>query len=173
MDFGLIQEAKKGNTQAHATGVNPFAGQFNRSYSLAKSARSLKTGAGHGQSRTPPTSLSMLGNVHPEIAIPMERGLIGSHTGATKERFFLFTAKRCAASRSALPGGYVLPDGADPGHGFNWILNLRTIAGCDCFSDSEMAERLALTRAIVPNRDEMPDRHVPDAEGRVQDPPPR
>ena len=132
VDFGLIQEAKKGNTQA-------------------------KTGAGHGQSRTPPTSLSMLENMHPEIAIPMERGLIGSHTGATKERVFLFTAKR-VQPHSDLPEGYVLPCGADP---WAWIQldpELADLCGLrDCFFDPEMAELLALTRAIVPNPDEMPD----------------
>ena len=156
MDFGLIQEAKKGNTQAHATGVNPFAGQFNRFLQFGESARSLKTCAGQGQSRSPPTSLSMLGNMHPEIAIPMERGLVGSHTGATEERIFLFTAKR-VQPHSALPEGYVLPDGHDP---WAWIQldpELADLCGLrECLSDPEMAERLALTRAIVPNPDEMP-----------------
>ena len=86
----------------------------------------------------------MLENVHPEIAISTERGLIGSHTGATKEQ-----------PHSALPEGYVLLDGELADHS-----GLR-----DCFSDPEKAEHLALTRAMVPNPDEMPDRHLPDGEG--------
>ena len=96
-----------------------------------------------------PRLLSMLGNMHPEIAILMER-------------VFLFTAKR-VQPHSALPEGYVLPDGGDP---WAWIQldpELADLCGLrDCLSDPEVAERLALTRTIVPNPDEM---HLPDAEG--------
>ena len=112
-----------------------------------------------------PPRLCPCWNMHPEIAIPTERGLIGSHTGATKQRDFLFTAKR-VQPHSALPEGDGLPDGAEP---WAWVRLERELADLcglrDCLSDPEMAERLALTRVIVPNPDEMPDRHLPDAEG--------
>ena len=107
----------------------------------------------------------MLGNMHPENAKPVERGLIGSHTEATKERVFLFIAKR-VQPHSALPEGYVLPDGDDPWAWTQLDPELADLCGLrDCLSDPELAERLALTRAIVPDPDEMPDRHLPDAEG--------
>ena len=53
VDFGLIQELKKGNTQAHATGVNPFEGQNTQFLQFGESERSLKTGAGHGAKSHP------------------------------------------------------------------------------------------------------------------------
>ena len=76
-----------------------------------KTRRSTRTGVSYGgEGRDRHVSLSILGNGHPSKLIPMERGSVGCHTAATKERF-LFCLDRAVVRHAALPDDCALPGG--------------------------------------------------------------
>ena len=94
-DFGLLQEdAGKKKQTGSASAVNQHAGTLNRFIQFGEVSRATRTAGNYGEGAVPAVSFALLANMHPEIAVPMERGEIGSHNGATKERILIYTAPR-------------------------------------------------------------------------------
>ena len=102
---------KRKSTAGGASQVNEHAGNFNRALQFGESSHTTKTSGAYGQTGDPPTSWMMLGNMHPEMGVPMERGDIGNHTGCLKERLWLFGARR-VQPHEAISVHYTLPSGA-------------------------------------------------------------
>lgn len=123
----------------------------------------------------PPVSCAILGNGHPEMVVPMERGDTGNHTGATRERCLLYTARRVQPHES-LPHGYHLPDGVPA---WSWIpfdKELANMSGlAELYADPEVASASSFQRAKVPAAGAqeaegqfLPGlRYLPDADGYV------
>lgn len=161
-DLGMTQGDKKKPQQASNV-VNEYAGMFNRFLQFGESSRATKTGGSYGEGRVPPVSFALLGNMHPEMGVPMERGEIGSHIGATKERLLLYGAPR-VQPHDALPDGYTLPDGVTP---WSWVPldeELAKLAGLESvFRDPDAAAASDLQRAdAAPS---MQVDYAPDEEG--------
>ena len=100
----LCQRSDKGSSPTvHASTLNLLL-------QAGKTRRATRTSASFGQSRGKHVSLSIVGNAHPTKMIPLERGLIGNHTAATKERF-LFCLDTAAPRYADLPKDSILPQG--------------------------------------------------------------
>ena len=81
-----------GLTGDKTSGVNPHASMLNTLINQGRTKRATRTSTNYGEGvRAKPISLSVLGNGHPKRVVAMERGLIGNHTVACKERFLLVT----------------------------------------------------------------------------------
>jgi hypothetical protein len=65
------------------------ASTLNTLISSGKTRRATRTSTNFGESRGTPASISIVGNGRPEKFIPMDRGMLGSHTAATKQRFLI------------------------------------------------------------------------------------
>ncbi|CAK0904467.1 unnamed protein product [Prorocentrum cordatum] len=162
--FGLIRDDSH-RSSANAQAVNEHAGTLNRLLQWVECPRATKSSGSHGGGLTPAVSLAWLGNIHLEIAAPMDRGALGSRAGATKERVFLYTG-RPEPPRSALPDAYELPEN----HGLD--VDMAVLSGMEeLIGGPEAAGQAQLPRAR-PHADEAPeeggDRSVrcrPDAEG--------
>ena len=90
---------------------------MNTLISSGKTRRATRTSTNFGESRGRSVSISILGNGHPEKFIPMDRGSLGSHTAATKERF-LICLDHSTARHAALPSNMQLPEGVSP---WTWL----------------------------------------------------
>ena len=110
--FGLLRDDNHRPSAATLV-VNEHAGALNRLLQWGECPRATKSSGSYGGGLTPPTSSAWLGNMHPEIAVPMDLGALGSHTGATKERILFYTG-RPVPPHSAIPSTYVLPESHDP-----------------------------------------------------------
>ena len=112
-DFGLVQEdgKRRGSSNAQCA-VNPHAGTLNRFLQFGECSRTTKTAGTYGEGVVPPVSFALGGNMHPDVAIPMERGEVGNHTGALKERILFFTAPR-VQPHEGIPDDYELPEGVE------------------------------------------------------------
>ena len=94
-EFGLVHDEGKGRKGGGGGNVvNQHVGTFNRFLQFGECARATKTAGSYGEGAVAPTTLGLVGNMHPDMAIAMDRGDIGNHTGALKERFIIFTAPR-------------------------------------------------------------------------------
>ena len=93
------------------------ASTVNTLISSGKTRRATRTSTNFGESRGWSVSISILGNGHPEKFIPMDRGSLGSHTAATKERF-LICLDHSTARHAALPSNMQLPSGVSP---WTWL----------------------------------------------------
>lgn len=81
-----------GLTGDKTSGVNSNASMLNTLINQGRTKRATRTSTNYGEGvRAKAISLSVLGNGHPKRVIAMERGLIGNHTVACKERFLLVT----------------------------------------------------------------------------------
>eukprot|EP00973_Karenia_brevis_P035045 4833074-Karenia_brevis.AAC.1 len=113
-------------------------------------ARATRTAGSYGGGIIPATSACMLGNLHPEAAIPMDRGLVGNHTGATKERAFIWTAPR-VQPHEAIPEEYTWPAGVDKWLWVDLHKELAELSGLgEYFHDPEGAIRAGLQPAPAP-----------------------
>lgn len=116
-------------------------------------------------------SFAPLGNMRPEVAVPMKRAEVGNHVGATKERILFYTAPR-VQPHEQLPEGLVLPDGVPAWAWVDLDMELAELAGLsDILGDPQLAEQSDLTRASVPassaaDRGDIGE-FLPDAEGYV------
>ena len=88
-------------------------GELNRLLQFGECSRTTKTSGTFGEGATPPVSSSIMANMHPEVALPMERAEIGNHVGRTKERIMFYTAEPIPP-HSPLPPEYILADGHAP-----------------------------------------------------------
>ena len=87
------------------------ASTLNTPLGTGKLQRSTRSGS-YGSSNSAIVNLDLLENLHPEMLIKIERGLVGNHVQATKERF-LFSAGRACKRHDALPDGFRLPAGVN------------------------------------------------------------
>ncbi|CAK0801158.1 unnamed protein product [Prorocentrum cordatum] len=165
--FGLIRDDSH-RSSTNAQTVNEHAGTLNRLLQWGECPRATKSSGSYGGGLTPAVSLAWLGNIHPEIAVPMDRGALGSHAGATKERMFFYTG-RPEPPHSALPDAYELPEN----HAWAELdVDMAVLSGMkELIGDPEAAEQAQLPRARA-HADEAPEeggdrsvRYRPDAEG--------
>ena len=89
---------------------SPHASTMNTLISSGKTRRATRSSTNFGGSRAMPVSISIVGNGHPGKFIAIDRGMVGNHTAATKERF-LIALDHAVARHAALPIDTVLPEG--------------------------------------------------------------
>ena len=147
-DLGLTSgDAKKKGQTCAPSQINEHAGHFNRYLQFGECSRVTKTIGSYGEGFVRSTSFALIGNMHPTIAVPMEREEIGNHTGATKERALFHTAPR-VQPHDELPTGYMLPPGVPK---WSWVdldVELARLSGLEQFlDDPEAAARSTLLRA--------------------------
>ena len=94
------------------TGPCAYASTLNTLLGTGKLQRSTRSSGSYGSSNSAIVKLDLLENLHPEMLIKIERGLVGNHVQATKERF-LFSAGRACKRHDALPDGFRLPAGVN------------------------------------------------------------
>lgn len=109
-DLGLTPESRKKSGAPAASPVNEFAGSFNRAFQFGESSHVTKTAGAYGRASDAPTTWSLLGNMHPQMGVLMERGEIGNHTGCLKERLWLYGSRR-VQPHADIPTDYTLPQG--------------------------------------------------------------
>eukprot|EP00439_Symbiodinium_sp_Y106_P005156 s7036_g1.t1 len=81
--------------------------------------------------------------MHPEIFIPMERGLVGGHTGQTKERLMAYSASP-VPPHAPIPDDYVAPAGFEKWVWAELDQELAVMCGLQSvIGDPEAAKRLA------------------------------
>ena len=95
---------KDGAPSVHASTLNTLI-------SSGKTRRATRSSTNFGESRGTPVSISIVGNGHPTKFIPLDRGMVGCHTAATKERF-LIAVDHASARHADLPADTTLPQGA-------------------------------------------------------------
>eukprot|EP00973_Karenia_brevis_P045928 6360108-Karenia_brevis.AAC.1 len=79
-EFGLVQDERKRSGQSGSGAVNPHAGALNRYLQFGECGRATKGSGTFGGGQIRPTSFGGLGNIHPEVAIPVLQGQLGNHT---------------------------------------------------------------------------------------------
>ena len=166
--FGLVQdEGRRSSSSSQANlAVNQHAGALNRLVQFGESSRSTRTSGSFGEGSVPPTTIAMNGNMHPEIAIPMERGTVGGHTGATKERIIFYTAP-AVPPHEGLPSDYVLPAGMAPWYWAEMDDDLGELCGLGhMLRDPELAASGGLQR-VSPDAIDESGLFQPDCEGYV------
>ena len=77
--LGLLENVLK-------TEVSDVASEFNRLLQTGKASLTTKTAGTFGEGPSPSISLGLVGNSHPVVTIPLEKGLVGSHVVAIVER---------------------------------------------------------------------------------------
>ena len=82
--------AGKGND---AVDVTDAASEFNRLLQTGTASFTTKNAGAYGEAAAPTISMGVLGNGHPSVIIPMERGDIGSNHVAAKERLLFVTGR--------------------------------------------------------------------------------
>ena len=80
-DLGLTSESRRKANATAASPVNEFAGNFNRALQFGESSHVTKTAGAYGSATDDPVTWALLGNMHTQMALLMERGDIGNHTG--------------------------------------------------------------------------------------------
>ena len=111
-DLGLTSESRRKSNAPTASPVNEFAGHLNRALQFGESSHVTKTAGAYGSATDDPATWSLFGNMHTQMALLMERGEIGNHTGCLKERFLIFGSRR-VQPHDELPSKYDLPEGID------------------------------------------------------------
>ena len=101
------------------------ASEFNRLLQTGTSSMSTKTSGAFGEGDAPAVSMGMVGNAHPSLIVPMERGDLGVNHAAAKERL-LFVSARPVEPHSPLPPALELPEGA---HKWMWPRLLKCVFG--------------------------------------------
>ena len=169
-DFGLV--GGDGKRKSAATGsqpINEFAGVLNRFLQFGECSRATKTSGSYGEGHVDPVSFALIGNMHPEVAVPMVRGEIGNHTGQVKERAWFYAAPR-QQPHAAIPDGYVMPQDVPE---WSWVdldEELAEISDLkEVFGDPEAAAHAQLKR-VRPDGTAAGDHalatdYLPDAEG--------
>eukprot|EP00973_Karenia_brevis_P039187 5412640-Karenia_brevis.AAC.1 len=94
------------------SGPCTYASTFNTLVGTWKTQRSTRSSGSYGGSRSDPITIDLLGNAHGKMAVQVERGLIGNHVQACKERWIL-TAGRATKRHDALPADFRLPPGVE------------------------------------------------------------
>ena len=142
IEFGLLEETRRRGSASASSGTpNPHAGTLNRFLQFGECARATRTAGVYGEGEVPSTSFSCIANIHPEVAVPMERGEMGNHTGQTKERLLMYGAPRVQA-HEALPADFILPEGAARWVWIDLEEELATLSGLEeYFQDPELARR--------------------------------
>ncbi|CAK0858744.1 unnamed protein product [Prorocentrum cordatum] len=128
--LGLLGNATKDKDKTPSLN----ASLLNSLLQSGKTRRATRTCTNFGMSRDKTVSISILGNAHPDKAIPMDRGCLGSHTAATKERF-VFCLDRAVPRRAPLPEDCELEAGDD---GRAWLpltAQQAAVYGWDHFKD--------------------------------------
>jgi hypothetical protein len=101
--LGKVRGDKEAAPSVHASTWNTLV-------SSGKTRRATRSSTNFGGSRSMPVSISIVGNGHPEKFIAMDRGMVGCHTAASKERF-LICLDHSTARHAALPADLQLPVG--------------------------------------------------------------
>lgn len=108
--FGFTHDDSRRGGAAGALAVNQHAGAVNRLLQYGECSKTTRSRGSFGTGSTPPVSSAFMGNMHPEVWVPMDRGEIGNHVGATKERILAYTAEP-VQPHSPLPSEYDVPSG--------------------------------------------------------------
>ena len=109
--LGLMHERSGASRSAGDSGTVPdAASEFNRLLQTGTASMSTKTSGAFGEGDAPSVSLGIIGNAHPAVVVPMERGDLGVNHAAAKERLLFVTARPIEphsglSSRLELPGG--------------------------------------------------------------------
>ena len=111
--LGMLSSARSDKDRSPSTN----ASTLNTLISSGKTRRATRTSANFGAARGKPVSVSVLGNVHPDMFISMDRGLIGKHTACTKERFVI-CVDHAVARHAALPEASKVREGGSP---WSWL----------------------------------------------------
>ena len=170
-DFGLVHDDSRKRSQVGAqAAANAHAGALNRYLQFGESARATQTSGCYGGASTPMTSMGFNANMHPEVAIPLDRGLIGNHVGATKERILFYCAPR-VQPHECLPERFQVPNGVEAWIWVEFDEDLAALSGySDLLRDPELAAARNLPRACQNETDILSDGvFLPDAEGYVID----
>ena len=93
---------KDSNPSVHASTLNTLIG-------TGKTQRDTRTSGSYGGSKALPLNVAILGNLHWRMLIAMERGAIGNHVAATKERFLVCAGQACRR-HSDLPADFKMPE---------------------------------------------------------------
>ena len=126
---------QKSSPGVHASTLNLLIGS-------GKTRRATRTSTSFGQSRAKHVALSIVGNAHPTKMIPLERGLIGNHTAATKERV-LFCLDTPVPRHAPLPADVSLGAGVSVWTWLPLTVHTATVFGWSMFYNSpERAEDL-------------------------------
>ena len=175
--FGFISEDGKASGGKQSMRVSPHQSALNKLAQFGLASRTTKTGGSFGEGRPPIVSTSIIGNFHPSMYVPMERGHTGSHHACGKERIIIGTAEPIQP-HADLPADYKLPAGCCR---WRWVPLVRDVAiALDLEEGAEgpdAAERVwARARAPGSSADPAPDELVhgetdnqfsPDAAGFI------
>ena len=165
--LGMIAETGR---KKESLDVTDLASDFNRLIQTGIAAYTTKTAGSFGEDSDEKICLGVVGNAHPAIAIPMERGDLGNHHVAIRERWIILTGP-VIEPHAPLPGDISLPQGFPR---WSWPTLLSTMVAPLGFPEGVDDPEIAaakLTRAVeVPhsdasgevNRDET---YLPDEEG--------
>ncbi|CAK0821553.1 unnamed protein product, partial [Prorocentrum cordatum] len=100
--IGLVSAGGAASKGGDALDVTDAASEFNRLLQTGTASYTTKNAGAHGEAAAPTISMGVLGNGHPSVIIPMERGDIGSNHVAAKERL-LFVTGRPVEPHTAVP----------------------------------------------------------------------
>ena len=109
--LGLMHEKSGASRSTGDSGTVPdAASEFNRLLQTGTASMSTKTSGAFGEGDAPSVSLGIIGNAHPAVVVPIERGDLGVNHAAAKERLLFVTARPIEphsglSSRLELPGG--------------------------------------------------------------------
>ena len=141
--FGLIADDGR-KTAAAALSVNQHAGALNRLLQFGECSRTTKTGGSFGEGCVPQVSSAVMSNMHPEVALPMERAEIGNHVGCTKERIIFYTAEP-VQPHSPLPPEYTVAASHIPWTWAELDADMAALCGLRSFlADPEAAAQAAV-----------------------------
>ena len=122
--FGLLSDDSKAGAKGGRGGVNPNQSALNKLMQYGQASRATKSCGSFGAAGSPTVSCGIASNLHPSQYAPMERGELGSHHAATKERATIATG-RPVQPHGPLPADYQLPPGFDR---FKWVPLMPDIA---------------------------------------------
>ena len=88
--------------------VTDLASDLNRLFQTGVAAYTTKTAGSFGQDSGASVCLGVVGNAHPAITIPMERGDLGNHHVAVRERWVILTGP-VIEPHAPLPVGLCVP----------------------------------------------------------------
>ena len=105
--LGLIgSDARSGASRD--TGPSEHASTLNALMGTGKLQRDTRTSGSYGGAGSPAVNVAIVGNWHWKMLLAVERGLVGNHVAATKERS-LYCAGAAAKRREDLPADFLLP----------------------------------------------------------------
>ena len=90
--LGLVSQSSN-DKKVDASAVPDAASEFNKLMQTGHSALATKTAGTFGEAGAPRVNVAGVGNVHPSVWIPIERGEVGTNHVAVKERLLVGTGR--------------------------------------------------------------------------------